>query len=428
MTRLAGLARSRLARRVLLAVGLLVLVLLPLPGATPDGAQQQASCQGRVCDTKAASASQWAVPLPGTWSAGTVTGASGDGGTVPVGEQAYVSVGGGLAVLGAGLEVTGYALDGESAQRQRWQLTLGAPVGTAIVSVRAWAQVVTVGLLASDGHSRTEVVIDSVTGAELRRYPAAEFGGAVAASMATTVIVGPGAVTGYANVTGKVRWRHRTAVGQSWQADGQWLYLAESPGGYLGASSVTALRIINLKSGAERMLGSPPGHPFPGSLAIATDGAVLFASPDGVTAYNGSTGGVLWSMPSAVPEGTDPGSRLVYLSVAGGALAGVDPQTGEVRTSVPGSTASGSASMYVVRDGVVLGLDSGANGQAWGYGIAAGRVTWTSTGLPWPHFFSDLSGLGGSAAVSGGTVVLTACPHLASPGLCADPELVALTL
>jgi len=25
-------------------------------------------------------------------------------------------------------------------------------------------------------------------------------------------------------------------------------------------------------------------------------------------------------------------------------------------------------------------------------------------------------------------VVITACPHLASPGLCADPELVALTL
>ena len=58
-----------------------------------------------------------------------------------------------------------------------------------------------------------------------------------------------------------------------------------------------------------------------------------------------------------------------------------------------------------------------------------GRVTWTSPALPWPHFFSDLSGLGGSAAVSGDSdVVVAACPHLAaSAGLCADPELVAFT-
>jgi PQQ-like domain len=426
--RLAGLARSRPARWVLLAAGLLVLVLLPLPSPAPGSAQQQASCQGRGCDAKAASAKPWTVRLPGTWSAGTVTGASGDGGTVPVGGQAYVAVGGGLAVVGTGLDVTGYALAGEAAERERWKLTIGAPIGTAIVSVRAWAQVVTVGLLAADGRSRTEVVIDSLTGAELRRYPAALFGGAVAASVASAVIVGPGAVTSYANATGKVRWRHRTPAGQTWRADGQTLYLTQSPGGYLGSSSVTALRVINLTSGGERMLGSPLGRPFPGSLAIAADGAVLFASADGVTAYSGSTGGVLWTRASAVPEGTDPASRLVYLTQADGALAGVDPLTGEVRTSVPGSATSGSGGVYVVRDGVALGLNGGANGQAWGYGVTAGRVSWTSAVLPWPHFFSDLSGLGGSAAVSAGTVVITACRRLASPGLCADPELVAFTL
>lgn len=426
--RLPALARSRTARRVLLAVGLLVLLLLPLPAAPPGGTQQQASCQGRDCEAKAARAEQWTVRLPGAWSAGTVTGGSGDGGTVPVGEQAYVAVGGGLAVLGTGLDVAGYALDPESAERQRWQLTLNAPIGTAIVSVRAWAQVVTVGLLAADGHSRTEVVIDSLTGAELRRYPAAVFGGAVAASTATTVIVGPGAVTSYANATGRVRWRHKTAAGQSWQEDGQRLYLAESPGGYLGSSSVTALSVINLTSGAERMLGSPLGRPFTGSLAIAADGAVLFASQDGVTAYSGYTGGLLWTRPSAVLEGTDPASRLVYLSAADGTLTGVDPLTGTVRTAVPSSATSGSGGLYVVRDGVALGLDGGANGQAWEYGVTAGRVSWTSEVLPWPHFFSDLSGLGGSAAESGNTVVITACPHLASPGLCADPELVAFTL
>jgi hypothetical protein len=426
--RLTGLARSRPARRVLLAVGLLVLVLLPLPSAAPGGTLQQGSCQGRGCDAKAASAKPWSVRLPGTWSAGTVTGASDDGSTVPVGSQAYVAVGGGLAVLGTGLDVTGYALAGQGAERQHWQRTLGAPIGTAIVSVRAWPQVVTVGLLAPGGRSRTEVVIDSLTGAELRRYPAALFGGAVTASVATTVVVGPGAVTSYANATGKVRWRHRTSAGQSWRTDAQTLYMTQSPGGYLGSSSVTALRVINMASGAEQMLGSPLGRPFPGSLAIAADGAVLFASAAGVTAYSGSTGGVLWTKTAAVPEGADPAARLVYLTAADGALTGVDPLTGEVRTSVPASVASGSGGVYVVRDGVALGLNGGANGQAWGYGVTAGRVSWTSAPLPWPHFFSDLSGLGGSAAISAGTVVITACQRLASPGLCADPELVAFTV
>ena len=51
----------------------------------------------------------------------------------------------------------------------------------------------------------------------------------------------------------------------------------------------------------------------------------------------------------------------------------------------------------MVRGGVALGLDGGANGDGVGVDMAAGRVTWTSLALPWPHYFSDLSGLGGSA-------------------------------
>ena len=120
-----------------------------------------------------------------------------------------------------------------------------------------------------------------------------------------------------------------------------------------------------------------------------------------------------------MPEGTDPVAGWSTSRRPTAPWPASTRVTGKVRTSVPGSAASGSAAMYVVRDGVALGLDGGANGQAWGYGVAAGRVTWTSAALPWPHFFSDLSGLGGSAAVSGGTVVITACPHLAAPRGCA---------
>jgi hypothetical protein len=99
--------------------------------------------------------------------------------------------------------------------------------------------------------------------------------------------------------------------------------------------------------------------------------------------------------------------------------------------------------MYVVRGRVALGLNGGANGGAWAYDLAAGRVTWTSSSLPWPHYFSDLSGLGGSAAVSGDSdvVVIAACPQVSSSATaapssssassaatCADPELVAFAL
>jgi hypothetical protein len=418
--------RRSAARRIAVAVALLAVVLFPLPGLASDTPPRQPACQGSGCHTQPMSALRWAVGLAGIWSAGTGPGTTGDGGTVPAfGQQAYVAVGDGVAVLGTGLDLTGYTL---SRGKQLWATPLGAPAGTVIMSVRAWPGVVTVGLLAPDGRSRTEVVIDATTGAEVRRYPAAVFGGAVTASKATTVIVGTTAVTSYDNATGRVRWQHKTGGGQSWQADGKTLYMAESPGGYLSSAPVTALRVIDLATGTDRMLSSPAGSPFSGTLAIAVDGAVLFASPAGVTAYSGSTGGTLWTLPGT-PEGTDPATRLVYLTSPAGALTGVDPLTGTVRAAAPAATAAGASGLYVVRDGDALGLTSGANGSAWGYSMAKGQVAWTSPALPWPHFFSDLSGLGGSAGASGDLVVVTACPSLAAPsGLCADPELVALSL
>jgi putative pyrroloquinoline-quinone binding quinoprotein len=335
-------------------------------------------------------------------------------------------VGGGVAVVGTGLNLTGYTL---SHGKRLWEAALSAPDGTVIMSVRAWPDVITVGLLAPGGRSRTEVVLDAATGVEVRRFPAAMFGGAVAASKSTTVIIGAAAVTSYNNATGRVRWQRKTAGSQSWQTDGQTLYMAESSGGDLSSAPVTALRAIDLTTGTEQVLSSPLGHPFSGTLAAAAEGVVLFASPTGVTAYSGSTGGALWTMRGAVPEGTDPEAGLVDLTSPTGALTGVDPLTGLVSAAVPAAAATGAAGLYVVRDGVALGLVSGANGAAWGYNMAKGAVTWTSPALPWPHFFSDVSGLGGSAAASGDVVVVTACPHpAASSGLCADPELVALSL
>jgi PQQ-like domain len=388
--------------RGVLAAVLLAVVLFPVTG--PSSGQQPAACHG--CRAQSASAERWTAKLPGDWAVGT-----GATGTAPASGQAYVAVGDGIAAVGDGLTVTGYQLRNGA---QLWQITLTAPAGSAISSVRAWPGVVTVGVIAPNGKTRAEVVLDSASGTELRQYQAAVFGGAVAASAATTVVVGPAGVTSYDNATGKVRWQRETGAGQSWRADGDILYVAESAGGYLGSAPVTGLRVINLSSGAERTLRSPPGHTFSGTLALATDGVVLFTSAAGVTAYSGSTGGILWSISSAVPEGADSAAQLVYLTVSGGALAGVDPLTGVVRGMVSGATAGGSAGIYVVRGKVALGLDSGQGGEAWGYSMAAARVVWTASGLPWPHYFSDLSGLGGSADESGTTVVVAICAKVAA--------------
>ena len=406
----AARRRSARVRRGVLAAVLLAVVFFPVPG--PTSVPQAAACHG--CRGQSANAERWHSRLSGSWAAH-----DGATGTVPVSGQAYVAVGGGVAAVGNGVTVTGYRLrDGQ----QLWQVTLSEPAGAAIMSVRAWPGVVTAGVVARNGRTRTEVVIDAVTGAVLAGYPAAAFGGAVAASAASTVVIGPAGVTSYDNGNGRIRWQRRTGAGQSWRTDDGILYVAEAAGGYLGSAPVTSLRVIDLRSGTERRLLSPPGHSFSGTLAIAADDAVLFTSAAGVTAYSGSTGGSLWSMADAVPEGADPSAHLIYLTSAGGALVGVDPLTGAGRASVSGSTAGGSAGMYVVRGGVALGLDSGQGGEAWGFNVAVGRVTWTAPGLPWPHYFSDLSGLGGSAAASGNVVVVAVCPHLARPSITSSPS------
>ena len=407
-------------RRALLAAVLLAALLFPVAGLVSSGQSQQAACRGCVSAVPAV-AQRWAVPLPGTWTTGSA-------GTVPATGQAYVGVGGGIAAVGDGLTLTAFAL---SDGRQLWQTMVSGTAGGSIVSVRAWPGAVTVGILSASGRSRTEAVVSAATGDGLREYPAAVFGGAVAASLATTVVVGSKGVTSYDNKSGHVRWYHATGQNQSWRVAGTTLYVAQSHGGYLGSSPVTSLQVINLSTGAERPLGSPLGQPFSGTLAVAADGVALFASAAGVTAYSGLTGATLWSKPGAVPEGTDPVQGLVYLTTAGGALDGVDPLTGQVKTSAAGAAASQAAQAYVVRNGMALGLGSGGSGDAWAYDLTAGRVTWTSSSLPWPHYFSDLSGLGGSAAVSGdgNAAVISACPQPpSSAGPCPDPELVAFTL
>jgi hypothetical protein len=357
-------------------------------------------------------------------------------GTAPASGDAYVAAAANLAVLASGTSVAGYSV---TTGEPLWHTVLaGFPPATAIVSVRAWPGVVAVGVAvpASFG-SQTweEVILSAASGAQIRSYPSAEFGGAVWAGAGSTVIAGPSAVTSYADATGRVVWRRGTGrVAQAWKVSGQFLYVEVTAGGYLSSSPVTALRRIDLMTGSERPV-RPPGRAFAGTLAAVVDWVALFEGSDGLSAYSAGTGTLLWHQPGAALELTDAGNDdaskdMVYVST-GDTLTGLHLSTGRPAT---GPVNSLSSSLYAVNHGVALGLDQaqGDLGEAWGYRITTRRIVWTSAALPWPHFFVDITGLGGSVSSPHGITLLTICAGLgaasgsnaATP--CARPELAAI--
>jgi len=406
-------------RRWALAVVLFGVVLVPYPTQGAAGAPPAAACRFSCRPGAVPSMVRWTASLPGSWNA-----AAGLTGTVPAAGLAYASVVGGVAAVGVGLTVYGYS---SATGTLEWQDTLtGFPAGAVIASVRAWPGEVTAGVTyrpggGSGGQQRTEVVISDAQGAQTGRYPAAAFGGAVAGTAAYTVIVGATAVTSYDNATGHVRWQRPTGpVAQAWRTDGHWLYVAQSARGFVDSAPVTALRRIDMATGTELVVQPIEGLSFRGALSTAFDGVVLFSSAAGVTAYDGTTGARLWSADGAVPEGTDHQPRRIYLTEQSN-LVGVDPRTGRVRATASGSAVNGAAGVYVVRGGVALGLDQGAGGDAWGFDLAAQRVTLAAAGLPWPHYFVDFSGVGGSADPISDLVIIAACAQLA-PAPAAPPS------
>ena len=411
---LGSAGKSPRLRRWVLAAALLGVVLVPYPVQGAAGAPPAAACRAGCRASGSGSVPsmvKWTAPLSGAW-----TVAPGLAGTVPASGLAYASVGGGLAAIGAGLTVTAYS---SRTGRLQWRVTLtGFPAGAAIVSVRAWPGEVTAGVSyrppGGGAPRRTEVVLSGTDGIQSGRYPAGAFGGAAAGSQKYTVVVGATAVTSYDNATGRIRWRRPTGpMAQAWRTDGKWLYVAESPGGFVDSAPVSALRRIDVSTGAELVVRPLESLSFQGMLSTAFDGAVLFSSAAGVTAYSGITGAWLWSINGAVPESTDHRPYRIYLT-KGSNLVGVDPLTGRVKATASGSAVNGSAGVYVVRSGVALGLDQGGNGDAWGYDLAVQRVTLAAAGLPWPHYFVDLSGVGGSADPASDLVIIAACTQLAT--------------
>ncbi len=172
------------ARRGILAVVLIGAALVPGRARSVPAAR----CAGQSCHTVTATV-QWKRPLPGSWTA-----QRGALGTVLQAGQAYAAAGGGVAAVGFGGERG--RLPAQRPGRRCGPPTLaGFPPGSAIVSVRAWDQVVTAGVSVPEaaGHPahREEVVLsggDRARGS--RSYPAAAYGGAVWAAAGRTVVVG----------------------------------------------------------------------------------------------------------------------------------------------------------------------------------------------------------------------------------------------
>ena len=278
------------------------------------------------------------------------------------------------------------------------------------------------------GPPRSEVVLRAGTGHKIRAYPAAQFGGAVAASPATTVVVGARAVTSYANHTGAVRWSRPTgAVPQAWQVDGGELYMAVAAGGYLGAAPVTALRRINLGTGAQHVV-RPHGPPSSARSASPTEGVVVFSSARWTRGYSATTGRELWHYPGALPDTVDAVAGRLYL-IFGNTLIGVNPQTGSTLARVNAASSSG---VYGVREGAVLGIDHGALGKAWGYGIAAQQVLWTSRRCPGRTISWTCPASAAARPPGQDAVLLAICGQVAAQATgtavptCTRPELAVL--
>jgi hypothetical protein len=397
---------------------------------TPGPASSGSSGQCRLARCVAAGTVRWARSLPGSWIV-----QNGTSGITPGQGQAYAALDSDVAAVGVGMTVWGYAA--QTGQPMWTAFLTGFQPGAAIMSVRAWPGVITVGVGlpavagAATGPARDEVVLRAATGRQVRAYPAAQFGGAVAASGARTVIVGQRSVTSYSNRTGKAIWSRPTGpVPQPWQVDGDHLYMEVAAGGRQGAAPVTALRRIALGTGAQRLL-RPPGGAFTGALSLAFRGAVLFSAPGSVRAYSETSGRLLWHFPDALPDVADAAAGRLYLT-SGNTLIAVDPGTGRMMGHVADAASASSSGLYAVRHGDVLGIDYGAVGKAWGYQVATHQVLWTSRPLPWPHYFVDLSGIGGSAPPGLDAVLLAFCAQVgpqssgnAAPR-CTRPQLTVL--
>jgi hypothetical protein len=404
-------------RRAVIALVLLGAAIIPGRASS----QSTSPCTGSRCNRDGSVL--WASALSGPWIA-----EGGVSGTVPAAGEAYAASSDHTAVVAAGLTVTSY----RAATGQRgWQLTLtGLPPDSVIIGIRAWPSVIAVGVAEPGGKAgqrRAEVIVSASTGRQIRAYPAAYYGGAAWANSDHTVIIGGSTVTSYAIGTGRVTWQRQTGpVAQAWLVVGHYLYVGVASGGSLLSGPITALRRIDLTSGAERIIHLR--NPQAGTLDAVVDGVALLTGSDGLRGYSIQDGRLLWQRATGVLDLVDASQDDAYIAT-GNSLSALDLGSGRIAGRPAPSVAAG---LYAVRSGIALGLDEGSHGDAWGYDMSTRRVVWSSMSLPWPHFFVDLSGLGGSAGQDSAVTLLATCAAVGSSAAsggapsCQRPELTAI--
>ena len=106
--------------------------------------------------------------------------------------------------------------------------------------------------------------------------------------------------------------------------DGRSLYVTVSAAGYLGSAPVTAVRRINLVTGAERVIRPAHGS-FAGTFSAAFDGMLLFAGSADLSAYRATTGQLVWRRAGVVPQSEDVTRQTLYVT-SGNGLTGLDPR------------------------------------------------------------------------------------------------------
>ncbi|HEX5189940.1 MAG TPA: hypothetical protein VFW16_10385, partial [Streptosporangiaceae bacterium] len=185
--RLAKVPVQRGALALLLAAALIAAIVATRLGS--------GSCRGGRSACAARDFVRWSRSLSGSWVA-----QDGVEGTTYSQGPASAAAGHGVAVIGFGLTVSAYDV---STGFPRWTQDLARlPSGSGVASVRAWDGVVTVGVSTPSGAAptgitgssavgtaagassrsattRREIVLDSVTGKQIRTYQAAVAGGAV---------------------------------------------------------------------------------------------------------------------------------------------------------------------------------------------------------------------------------------------------------
>ena len=152
-------------------------------------------------------------------------------------------------------------------------------------------------------------MLNAVSGKQIRTFPATRFGGAVNATVRSTVVIGRNAVTSYSNSTGRCALALRDRLGPAGLGAQRGLAVRDRVRDGRGRDGAGYRRPADqLETGKEGLI-QPVGGAFDGRLSGAFHGTLLFLAGDGLRMYNEKTGGNPVPGPGQFPRHSIPCSR-----------------------------------------------------------------------------------------------------------------------